>query len=187
LHPLQLDSEEIEYAKQWVASARPRHDALREQALQNCRLQLDQNRARRTRLTDAFLDGNIDKDLFEERKASLLLDVGLTNATVGKWRRRFLEQEVSGLHDELRPGRSHPELLAENADNFEWMPVPYGTVTGQRHDDLECDRCRKCLDTLIVEFSDGRHPQDLCRECRDELAGRYYFPSCRRFRRKHVF
>src|SRR2546430_4244886 len=31
--------------------------------------------------------------------------LGLTNATVGKWRRRFLEQDVTGLHDELRPGR----------------------------------------------------------------------------------
>ncbi|MGA7793704.1 MAG: helix-turn-helix domain-containing protein, partial [Candidatus Acidiferrales bacterium] len=31
--------------------------------------------------------------------------LGLANATVGKWRRRFLEQDVSGLHDELRPGR----------------------------------------------------------------------------------
>jgi putative transposase len=31
--------------------------------------------------------------------------LGLKNATVGKWRRRFLEQDVSGLHDELRPGR----------------------------------------------------------------------------------
>jgi hypothetical protein len=45
-----------------------------EQALRNGRPQLDQNRARRTRLTDAFLDGNIDKDLLEERKAGLLLD-----------------------------------------------------------------------------------------------------------------
>lgn len=31
--------------------------------------------------------------------------LGVTNATVGKWRRRFLEQDVSGLDDELRPGR----------------------------------------------------------------------------------
>lgn len=31
--------------------------------------------------------------------------LGVTNATVGKWRRRFLEQDVTGLHDELRPGR----------------------------------------------------------------------------------
>lgn len=28
-----------------------------------------------------------------------------TNATVGKWRRRFLERRLPGLYDELRPGR----------------------------------------------------------------------------------
>lgn len=31
--------------------------------------------------------------------------LGWTNATVGKWRRRFLERRVSGLYDELRRGR----------------------------------------------------------------------------------
>src|SRR6202022_3900286 len=30
----------------------------------------------------------------------------LSNATVGRWRRRFLEQDVAGLHDELRSGTS---------------------------------------------------------------------------------
>ena len=29
----------------------------------------------------------------------------LSQATVGQWRRRFLEQGITGLHDELRPGR----------------------------------------------------------------------------------
>jgi len=46
----------------------------------------------------------------------LLSDTGMTNVaiarqlrigndTVGKWRRRFIERGVQGLHDELRPGR----------------------------------------------------------------------------------
>ena len=30
---------------------------------------------------------------------------GVTNATVGKWRQRFLVQRIAGLHDELRPGK----------------------------------------------------------------------------------
>jgi putative transposase len=31
--------------------------------------------------------------------------LGWTNATVGKWRQRFIEHRVAGLYDELRPGR----------------------------------------------------------------------------------
>ena len=43
-----------------------------------------------------------------ETNMQIASQLGLTNATVGKWRRRFVEQDVSGLHDELRPGRPHP-------------------------------------------------------------------------------
>jgi putative transposase len=32
----------------------------------------------------------------------------VTNVTAGKWRRRFLEAGISGLQDELRPGRPRP-------------------------------------------------------------------------------
>jgi len=45
-----------------------------ERMLQTTRLNLDQVEARLTRLTDAFLDGNIEKPFFEERKAKLLLE-----------------------------------------------------------------------------------------------------------------
>jgi Homeodomain-like domain len=31
--------------------------------------------------------------------------LGWSLRTVGKWRRRFVEQRISGLHAELRPGR----------------------------------------------------------------------------------
>ena len=32
--------------------------------------------------------------------------MGLSNATVGKWRKRYRERGLAGLHDELRPGRA---------------------------------------------------------------------------------
>jgi putative transposase len=44
----------------------------------------------------------------EKRINKLALQLGLGNATVGKWWRRFVEQGVSGLHGELRPGRPRP-------------------------------------------------------------------------------
>jgi putative transposase len=31
--------------------------------------------------------------------------LGITNATVGKWRQRFVADRIAGLHDELRPGK----------------------------------------------------------------------------------
>ncbi len=31
--------------------------------------------------------------------------MGLTGVTVGKWRNRYRELGLEGLHDELRPGR----------------------------------------------------------------------------------
>ena len=37
--------------------------------------------------------------------SDIAIRLGWTNATVGKWRRRFLERRVPGLYDELRPGR----------------------------------------------------------------------------------
>jgi transposase len=40
-----------------------------------------------------------------ESNASIAERLHLTNATVGKWRRRYREHGLEGLHDELRPGR----------------------------------------------------------------------------------
>lgn len=42
----------------------------------------------------------------EGRSNTAIADkLGVTKATVGKWRQRFLQDRGAGLHDELRPGR----------------------------------------------------------------------------------
>ena len=40
-----------------------------------------------------------------EPNSSIAARLGYTNATVGKWRRRFIERRINGLYDELRPGK----------------------------------------------------------------------------------
>jgi putative transposase len=40
-----------------------------------------------------------------ETNSSIAKRMGITGMTVGKWRKRYLELGVEGLHDELRPGR----------------------------------------------------------------------------------
>src|SRR5919106_2411368 len=37
--------------------------------------------------------------------AAIAQKLGVTNATVGQWRQRFVTDRLTGLHDELRPGR----------------------------------------------------------------------------------
>ena len=40
-----------------------------------------------------------------EPNSSIAQRMRVDNRTVGKWRRRYREQGLQGLHDELRPGR----------------------------------------------------------------------------------
>jgi hypothetical protein len=69
-----FDPEEMEYIRGWVDDARAHEHTRCQQDLHSTRLQLDGIRTRLGRLTDAFLDGTIEKPLFEARKAGLLGD-----------------------------------------------------------------------------------------------------------------
>lgn len=40
-----------------------------------------------------------------ETNTAIAKRMGLTGMTVGKWRKRYRELGLEGLHDELRPGR----------------------------------------------------------------------------------
>lgn len=71
---LELDREELEYVRSWTENANSRNVVLHEEELQRSRLRLDGVRHRRNRLTDAFIDGVLEKPLFEERKNALILE-----------------------------------------------------------------------------------------------------------------
>jgi DNA invertase Pin-like site-specific DNA recombinase len=71
---LVLDPGEVEYARQWAEDTRAKEHTRCEQEVQNLRLRLDGIRTRLGRLTDAFIDGTIEKTLFDARKALLLDD-----------------------------------------------------------------------------------------------------------------
>jgi site-specific DNA recombinase len=69
-----LDPEELAYIWGWIEDATANEDTRRQQAVHNARFELDQVRARLGRLTDALIDGALEKPLFDARKATLLND-----------------------------------------------------------------------------------------------------------------
>ena len=56
--------------------------------------------------------------------------LGLSQPTVGKWRKRFLERGLEGLHDELRPGRprSIPDEQVAELINTTLQTKPEGAT-----------------------------------------------------------
>ena len=72
--PLQLNKEEITCAQRWFAQARVNQSDLQKQELERCQLNLAQLRDRLMRLTDAYLDGVLDKALLEERRGVLRME-----------------------------------------------------------------------------------------------------------------
>lgn len=70
--PLQLNSQEKAHLDQQLDNLRNRWDENRQNDIQAIELQLEKLSSRLDRLTDAFLDQTIEKDLFEKKKSSLL-------------------------------------------------------------------------------------------------------------------
>jgi len=74
LRPLQLNDKEREYIGAELIRLRADWADQREAHLNSVNLRLAQIQDRLGRLTDAYLDGVLEKELFEERKARLLLE-----------------------------------------------------------------------------------------------------------------
>jgi hypothetical protein len=71
---LTLSTEELSYIEEWLSWARANQQTRIGERLEATRLQLAKIRERLARLTDAYLDGTIDKVLHSERRAQLLVD-----------------------------------------------------------------------------------------------------------------
>jgi len=74
LSSLQFSEKEKDYLRQKVTSIRSKWETDRAAAISALELQIHQNNDRLNRLTDAYIDRLIDKDIFEERKKALLLE-----------------------------------------------------------------------------------------------------------------
>jgi DNA invertase Pin-like site-specific DNA recombinase len=96
LRPLRFTEMEKEYFKSQIQKMRETWNTRQEDEIRNLHLRLAQIKDRLNRLTDAFLDSDLDKIMFEERKKALLLD------------RTAIEENLTNLS---RHGRSTPDRL----------------------------------------------------------------------------
>lgn len=71
---LATDELDIAYIQVWLRNAREKQEQTKHEEVNSFRLQLDHVRSRIARLTDALVDGNIDKVTFEDRKSAHVLE-----------------------------------------------------------------------------------------------------------------
>jgi len=85
LEKLTLSEAEIDYFREWIADYRLRAIEKRGDEMRAATLQLEALRARKSRLTDIFLDGSVDQATFDEKQKSLV------------WEESQLKQRVARL------------------------------------------------------------------------------------------
>ena len=114
--PLQLNEEEMSYVRVWFAWARAHKHERAKDEREACALQLAHIHERLSRLTDAYLDGAIERSLLDERRGTLLLE----EAGV-KQRMQDLEAGNDAALEQLE---DYLELI-QTASNLHKMTLPY--------------------------------------------------------------
>ena len=77
-----FNEQEVEYFKTKILKLKTTWATRQEDETRNLNMKLGQVKDRLNRLTDAYLDGALDKMMFEERKKSLLIDQKTTEANL---------------------------------------------------------------------------------------------------------
>jgi len=96
--PLEFNEEERVYFQEKIAHLRENWDKEREAQINGLGLKIGQIQDRLSRLTDAYIDRVLEREIFEERKTTLLME------------RKDLEEKLAQTRDN---SRSLPEQLAE--------------------------------------------------------------------------
>jgi site-specific DNA recombinase len=115
----ELDTEERAYLRGKIESMKTNWQDERAEHRKALDLKLSQIAARRARLTDALIDGLLDRELFEERQAALLSE------------KRTLEEQLANLDDS---GMTGPQKLADFLERLDSAHTLYesGTIDEKR-------------------------------------------------------
>ncbi len=99
-----------------------------------------------------------------QANAAIARRMRLTNATVGKWRKRYREHGIEGLHDELRAGRPRThddERIAEVINTALQTAPPDGTHWSVRsmaeHTPVSKSTVQRWFDLFAVQPHRQRH------------------------------
>jgi site-specific DNA recombinase len=126
---LELDASELDYLQEWVHETRLQQDSRREQELPRLKLRLDSIHMRLNRLTDALIDGLLEKPLFDGRKNAVLLEEREVKDQILDWEQnggrglarleKFLElaQSASLLYKTADPSEKR-DLIRELTSNL---------------------------------------------------------------------
>lgn len=119
LVPLCFTDEERAYFQVKLAQLKINWASQQEDFGKTLTLQMNQLKDRLNRLTDAFLDGAIDRTVFEQRKTALLMDL------------KGLEENLANLNDRTKAGPDHLSEFLELAGNA-WLSYTVGILEEKR-------------------------------------------------------
>ena len=115
----ELDAEERAYLREKIKSMKASWQDEKAEHRKALDLKLSQLAARRARLTDALIDGLLDRELFEERQEALLSE------------KRTVEEQLANLDDS---GMTGPQKLADFLERLDSAHTLYesGTIDEKR-------------------------------------------------------
>lgn len=138
LLPLQLNADEMTYLQSKISQLKENWDKQKEDLVKSTSFRLGQLQDRLGRLTDAFIDGAVEREIFEERKTAFLSE------------RKDLEEKLAGLRN---GSQSVPDELAQFLELLKSAYLQYEMgLPDEKRDLLKILTSNRLVDGKNVEF-----------------------------------